>query len=98
MKKLVRLLIVALIAGGVATIIVQRERLRQLDKEQLTIQIRDGIQSALKRGEEAAQSTAETVEEALDTAAEKVEDAADAAAEAAEAAADAVEKGIEEHS
>ena len=95
MKQLMRLLIVAIIAGAVATIIVQRDRIRQVDREALAGQIRDGIQSVLKRGEETAASTLEAVEAGLDTAEAKVEEAAEAAAEVAEEVSDAVEEASE---
>lgn len=84
MKQLMRLLIVALVAGGVATIIVQRDRLREIDREELATQIREGIQSMLKRGEEAAEETADEVDAALESVADEAAPAADAIEEASE--------------
>jgi hypothetical protein len=91
-KKLLRLLIVAVVAGAVATVIVQRDRLRQLDREQLAAQVREGIQSLRKRGEEATRATAETVEEKADAAEDQVAEAVEATAEKA---AEAIEEGSE---
>jgi K+-sensing histidine kinase KdpD len=84
------LLMVALVAGAIATIIVQRERLQQLDREQLanqikegTTQIRDAIQTKLDRG---------AVDEAAAAATEGVEDAAEAVEEQVEAAAETLDE------
>lgn len=76
MKKLVRLLIVALVAGAIATIIVQRERLKQIDREQLaqqiregTTQIRDAVQTRLDRSpvdEDAAAPATDAVAEGVE--------------------------------
>lgn len=63
---------------------MQRDRLRQIDRDQLEIQMREGIQSVIKRGEEAALATAETAEAVLNAAQEEVDESADAAAEADE--------------
>jgi predicted lactoylglutathione lyase len=94
-KKLIRLLIVAIVAGAVATMIVQRDRLRQMDREQLAAQIRDGIQSLRDRSKEATQATAEMVDDAAEAAAERIDDAADVAVEKMDAAAEALEEASE---
>ena len=82
MKKL---LMVALVAGAVATIIVQRERLQQIDREQLanqikegTTQIRDAIQTKLDRStaDEVAAAATDAVEDAEETVKEQAEAAA----------------------
>lgn len=58
----------------------------------LTGQIREGIQSILERGEEAALSTADTIEAGLDNAEASFEEVAEVAAEVAEDASDAMEE------
>jgi K+-sensing histidine kinase KdpD len=80
---------VALVAGAIATIIVQRERLQQLDREKLanqikegTTQIRGAIQAKLDRG--AVDEAAEAATEAVDEVADAVEEQDEAAAEEAE--------------
>lgn len=80
LKKLTRLLIFALVAGAIATLIVQRQRLQQIDREQLANQIREGttqvteaIQAKFDRGGDEAAT--EAVEAAAEAAAET--DAAD---------------------
>jgi hypothetical protein len=63
-KQLMRLLIVALIAGAVATIIVQRDRLRQMDRERLAAQMRELVQSVIDGGKEAVEEATEAAGEA----------------------------------
>jgi hypothetical protein len=63
-KQLMRLLIVALIAGAVATIIVQRDRLRQMDREKLAAQMRELVQSVIDGGKEAVEEATEAAGEA----------------------------------
>lgn len=47
MKHPLRMLLVALIAAGVATLIVQRDRLRQIDRAELVAQLRGAVESRL---------------------------------------------------
>lgn len=87
MKKLMKLLIVALVAGAVATMVVQRDRLRQLDKAELMAQLRDAVQSKLPSkgdGDETSniEAAAEEAGEEVDVTTESaVDDSDDKAAE-----------------
>lgn len=101
MRPLVRLLVVAFIAGVIATMIVQRDRLRQMDKDQLARQIRDTIESKLPKRATSGGSgpTAEILDQGLDEAkavADQVQDAAGAVAEEVQDVAKAVADEIEE--
>ena len=100
MRPFVRLLVVAFIAGVVATIIVQRDRLRQMDKDQFVGQIRATIESKLPKRATAGGSrpTAEILDQGLDEAkevADQVQDAAGAVAEEVQDVAKAVADEIE---
>lgn len=48
MKKLTRLLIVALVAAAVTTIVVQRDRLRQIDRDEMISSMREAVESGRK--------------------------------------------------
>jgi len=82
-----KLLIVALVAGAVATMVVQRDRLRQLDRAELMAQLRDAVQSKLPNkgdGDETSNVEAATEEagEEVDVTTESaVDDSDDKAAE-----------------
>ena len=49
MKRLPLLLIIVAVAAAVAMIVAQRERLRELDRMQITAQIRAAVETRLKR-------------------------------------------------
>jgi hypothetical protein len=67
MKQLIRILIAALVAAAVATIVIQRDRLRQIDRKELVASIREAIESKMPQRtaslEEAPTETEETTEE-----------------------------------
>ena len=85
MKKLMKLLIVALVAGTVATMVVQRDRLRQLDRAELMAQLRDAVQSKLpNKGGETNEAEAAAEEAGVDvdvTTEPAVDDSGDKGAE-----------------
>jgi hypothetical protein len=84
-KPLIRLLIVALVAAAGATVIVQRERLREIDREQLAAQIREAIETRFSRGDRTIELPAvEDAEMELDAPVEQVEEAAEDLKAAAE--------------
>ena len=65
---MMRLLMAALVAAAVATIVLQRERLRQMDRAEMVTQIREAIESRIRR----RKSLEETVAEAIDDPVEPV--------------------------
>ena len=82
MKKFLQFLVVVLVAAGVATIIVQRDRLRQIDREQLVGQVRDAIQSKMpKKAEEQGLEAAEATEQSEEAAAAPAEEGAEEASD-----------------
>lgn len=68
MRHMMRLLMAALVAAAVATIVLQRERLRQMDRAEMVAQIREAIESRIPH----RKSLEETVAEAIDDPVEPV--------------------------
>ena len=91
MKQLTRILIAALVAAAIATIVVQRDQLRQIDRAELAAQMRHAVESMKGRRSRAIEeSIADAIEDpAATSAAEAVDEAVD---EATDAATDATTK------
>ena len=87
MKQLTRILIAALVAAAIATIVVQRDRLRQIDRAELAGQFRQAVESMKGRRSRAID---ESIADAIDDSAETPAD--EEAVEATDAATDATTK------